>query len=271
MLIMVGYKMKIFKFDNIAAVAGFIPKYINFMALGWLGKAYIGYSIIFIILSFITFFVFKFLPGYKRTVFIITLSLLIFIKLAQELLQNNLSIFDSSIYGFLSGFISNRLTLFMKVLSDFGSAPFLIAITLLSYYILNRNRKGYSYGNLIALNLATTWLLNDIFKDIFHRQRPDILRLVSASGFSFPSGHSMTSMSFYGLLIYITWNNIDNKVLKYGASLLLTILILLIGTSRIYLGVHYASDVIAGFSAGLVWLAVVVTVFNKYKRKLEER
>lgn len=255
--------------NNIIKAAGFISNCICLLTPGGYAAAYIRYLIIFVMLLLITVLVLKFLPVYRKTVLIITFSLLVFIRLAQELLRNNLSVFDSVIYGFLSRFISVRLTLLMKILSDFGSAPFLIAITLLSYYIINKNRKSYRYGNLIALNLGTTWLLNDAFKDIFHRQRPVILRLVSASGFSFPSGHSMTSMSFYGLLVYIAWNNIDNKIIRYSVSILLCILILLIGISRIYLGVHYASDVLAGFSAGLVWLSVVVTVFNKYKRKLE--
>lgn len=254
--------------NNIIKIAVSIPKYICLLTPGVYVAAYIRYLIIFIMLLLITFLVLKFLPAYRKTVLIVTFSLLIFIRLVQELLRNNLSIFDSDIYGFLSGFISARLTMFMKILSDFGSAPFLIAITLLSYYILNKTGKNYRYGNLIALNLSATWLLNDAFKDIFHRQRPHILRLVSASGFSFPSGHSMTSMSFYGLLIYIAWNNIDNKIIKYGVSVLLAFLILFIGISRIYLGVHYASDVLAGFSAGLVWLSVVITLFDRYKRSL---
>lgn len=231
--------------------------------------SYIEYLVLFTMLIFYTAIVIKFLPGHRRTVLIITFSLLIFIILAQELLKNQLSGFDSLIYGFLAKFISARLTLLMKIISDFGSAPFLIAITLLSYYILIKYRKNYYYANLIAMNLLTAYLLNDAFKYIFHRQRPDILHLVSASGFSFPSGHSMTSMSFYGLLIYISWK-FDNRLIKYGVSILLSFLILCIGISRIYLGVHYASDVLAGFAAGIVWLAVIVTASNRYKRQGEK-
>lgn len=79
-------------------------------------------------------------------------------------------------------------------------------------------------------------------------------------GYSFPSGHSMVSMAFYGLLIYLIWKNCANPKLRNSLCFFLALLIPLIGLSRVYLGVHYASDVIGGFVVSLVYLIVFTTV-----------
>ena len=123
---------------------------------------------------------------------------------------------------------------------------------------------------MIALNLAIVSVLNEAFKVIFHRERPDILRLVEAGGFSFPSGHSMISMSFYGFIAYLFYANMKSRW-KYLIISMFSVIILLIGISRIYLGVHYASDVLAGFSAGLTWLAIFVMLINKINSSNQEK
>jgi undecaprenyl-diphosphatase len=110
----------------------------------------------------------------------------------------------------------------------------------------------------ISLNLLT--------KFFFHRERPLIKHLVEASGLSFPSGHSMVSASFYGLLIYLSWHNIENRVLHYVISGLLILTILLIGCSRVYVHVHYATDVMAGFSAGFLWVILGVYGLRRLER-----
>jgi membrane-associated phospholipid phosphatase len=109
-------------------------------------------------------------------------------------------------------------------------------------------------------------LLNLITKFFFHRQRPIIPHLVEASGLSFPSGHSMVSASFYGLLIYLSWHNITDRKWHHVFTFLLVITIFLIGCSRIYLHVHYATDVIAGFSAGFLWVILGVYGLRRLER-----
>ena len=81
-------------------------------------------------------------------------------------------------------------------------------------------------------------------------------------GYSFPSGHSMISMAFYGLIIYYVWKNVKNIKIRNITCILLSILILLIGISRIYLGVHYASDVLGGFIISIAYLIVFITITN---------
>ena len=105
-----------------------------------------------------------------------------------------------------------------------------------------------------------------LLKFFFQRHRPLTPLLSEAKGLSFPSGHAMMSLTFYGLLAYMAWKNVENvatRIILVGGLLLL---ILCIGLSRIYLRVHYASDVIAGFSLGIMWLVICSYVLNKMEK-----
>lgn len=220
-----------------------------------------AYSLIFILLIVFVFVVVKFFNKHKKTIFAIAFPMLLFIKLIEDLVQNELSVFDNIIYKYLRRLISEDMTDFMKFITSLGSGLILIIISLVSLCVCWRNIKYSFYSKMIAVNLAAVSILNETFKVVFHRERPDILRLVEAGGFSFPSGHSMISMSFYGFIAYLFYVNMKSRW-KYLTASLFSILILLIGLSRIYLGVHYTSDVLAGFSAGLAWLAVFITLIN---------
>lgn len=116
---------------------------------------------------------------------------------------------------------------------------------------------------MLAVSLAGGWLLNTVLKEVFHRTRPDIEHLVAAGGYSFPSGHAMIATAFYGMLGYLIWLNLKRRDKPAWYVMVLTfILVVAIGTSRIYLGVHFPSDVIAGFAAGGVWLVACVLAFG---------
>ena len=108
----------------------------------------------------------------------------------------------------------------------------------------------------ISINLIVTAIFNLLLKNIIRRNRPVGYRLVEETGFSFPSGHSMASMAFYGLIIYLVFKYVKNKYAKIALCTFLSILIASIGISRIYLGVHYASDVLAGFMISLSYLTL---------------
>ena len=100
-----------------------------------------------------------------------------------------------------------------------------------------------------------------LVKEIVQRPRPDeSIRLVTESGYSFPSGHSMVSMAFYGFLLWLVWRYEKDPVVKRICMWGYAALILLVGISRIYLGVHYASDVLAGFCVSVAWLGVYTKV-----------
>jgi undecaprenyl-diphosphatase len=220
--------------------------------------------------------VFKLFKKHKFTIFAITFPVLIFIKLSEDLIREELSIFDSSIYTFLSKFISPNFKFIMQFLSLSAYTPTLIVLTILIYFVFRNNMKYSKYWLIIAINLAVSDFIVEIFKIIFHRVRPDILRLVEVTGYSFPSGHSMVGMSFYGLIFYLMFINLNNYK-KYVNAVLFALLIFFIGVSRVYLGVHYASDVLAGFSAGLAWLVIYITLirrsyyFNLLKKNINFR
>ena len=108
-----------------------------------------------------------------------------------------------------------------------------------------------------------------ILKNVVERPRPIGYRIIDETGYSFPSGHSMISMAFYGLIIYYIWKNVKNKKIRNIACILLGILIGLIGISRIYLGVHYASDVIGGFVISIIYLILFTTIYKNIKSTKE--
>lgn len=217
-----------------------------------------------IIITVLIFFVKKYYIGYKSIILLTIVPALMFIILSQYLIKQKLAGFDSMIYKYLAMYISSKATFFMRFISDCGSALSMISISVIIILALIKNKKYKWYGAIIAINLLSTWLLSEAIKLMFQRPRPEILRLAAAGGFSFPSGHSMTSISFYGLLAYLCYMGIKNKLGKYIAAVFLSFLVILIGISRVYLGVHYASDVLAGFSAGLVWLMVFIEGLNRY-------
>ena len=126
--------------------------------------------------------------------------------------------------------------------------------------IFSKNKKRAFY---IALNVLICFLLNQGLKHVFLRPRPEDINLITEGGYSFPSGHSMVSLAFYGLFIYIIFHMRFKKYKRYLYCILLALLTLLIGISRIYLGVHYASDVLAGFAISMAYLIIYIKLFYK--------
>ena len=183
------------------------------------------------------------------------ICLIVFLFILENVFDNEIIIFDTNIYNTISLVKTDIITGIFKVITEFGDAMVLILIALVSL-VLVKNKK---IGTAISLNLASIGLLNYILKNIIQRPRPEDFRLVEESGYSFPSGHSMASMAFYGLIIYFVFKNVKNKAVRNIICIILSILIVLIGISRIYLGVHYASDVIAGFLVSIAYLVVYIT------------
>lgn len=176
--------------------------------------------------------------------------------------------FDDAVYKSVAGVMSEGLTGFMKLMTFSGSGWSITALAaaIPFFVFVSKKKKYYRTALLIPLNIAVGSLLNEILKQLFHRVRPDMLRLVKVTDYSFPSGHSMNSMIFYGFLVYLMLKYLQPRI-KYPAALILSLMIFLIGTSRVYLGVHYASDVIAGFIIGLAWLAFFINISGKYIMK----
>ena len=185
-----------------------------------------------------------------------SIFLMIFIIVCILVVSDNVSWLDTNIYNSIINH-NEILTNIFKTVTEFGDAIILIIITLLILLVF----KERTFGFLVAINLVLSFVLGQIVKLIFIRERPTINVLIDIGGYSFPSGHSTVSMAFYGFLIYLCYKKIDNKILKWFLIILQALLILTIGYSRIYLGAHFPSDVIAGFSLGLSFLIIYIKLF----------
>lgn len=154
-----------------------------------------------------------------------------------------------------------RLTDTMKFLSELAAPPTLIIGSLLLALLIRQRQKWFS----IFLNLSISVMLNAGLKQIYARPRPVIITaLVTESGFSFPSGHSMGAVAFYGFFIYLIMQSNTRPAIKRTVSALVVTLIAFIGFSRVYLGVHYISDVVGGFLMSSVYLIVFTAFVNSY-------
>ena len=155
--------------------------------------------------------------------------------------------------------VNNRIMLFITFL---GKHQFLIPanLFLISYFLLVKKQNWFSIRVItIAISSLVLMLL---LKQLFQRKRPLSPLLKAAKGLSFPSGHAIMAVTFYGLLIYILQHSITIDWLKWFATILVVALIISIGFSRIYLRVHYASDVAAGFIIGILWLLISLAVLK---------
>lgn len=185
----------------------------------------------------------------KWIIAIICVIILMFV--IEDIFDNEIQSFDMKVYSIISKAITTSTTEVMKVITEMASAGVLagLCVTILVFI---KNKK---YGLIISVNILISTILNLVLKNIFDRPRPEGYRLIEETGFSFPSGHSMASMAFYGLIIYLIFKKVKNNYIKWISITLLSILILAVGISRIYLGVHYASDVLGGFCFSIIYLA----------------
>ena len=181
--------------------------------------------------------------------------------------RHNILTFDSMVISFVQGLETSTLTAIMKFFTFIGSTKGIIVISLLVLFFLYKVLKHRSELVLFFIVIVGTPILNGIFKNFFHRACPDLHRLIEIGGYSFPSGHAMSAMAVYGLIAFLLWRHIPTR---FGRSLLIllsVIMILMIGISRVYLGVHYPSDIIDGYFASGFWLAMSIWFYQRYKEK----
>ena len=140
-----------------------------------------------------------------------------------------------------------------------GSALFFVVVTLFIFLFFKNRLIGISLG----INIFLVSILNLLLKNIFLIPRPDTLRLILESGYSYPSGHTMSSFAFYGYLIYLIYKMMRPSIWKKILIILLILLILLIGFSRVYLGVHHFSDILGGYLISFAYLILFIKLSNK--------
>lgn len=195
----------------------------------------------------------------KKKYGLIGLLLVIFIVITTLVVTNNTIDFDNTIYNTIFSIRNSFWDMFFKCITTCANTLTIICLVIILLLII---KDKYRY--ILGIATISTVLINQLLKNIIMRPRPDHMRLIKESGYSYPSGHSMISIAVYGFLIYYVYHKIKNKKLKIFLIILLTSLIVLIGLSRIYVGVHYPSDVLGGYVLSLLVLLLVVLGVDKY-------
>lgn len=204
----------------------------------------------------------------NRKSLILFISLVIFLLIAHDILEKEIIYYDEWVNVILIKYLRNDfLTMIMKIITNFGSGIVLVTISLLSYLFFKNKNQGIS----MMINLSIITLINTLLKIIIQRPRPIGVNIITELGYSFPSGHSMISTAFYGFLIYLAYKNVKNRIYRILICISLFFLIIFICISRVYLGVHYTSDVIGGFFISISYLMVFITIVPKFLKIIDNK
>ncbi len=202
-------------------------------------------------------------------------SIFLFADITKDtLIDHEVIKFDLEVSRSIYAYRTPLMTDVMKFISLMG-ADFMIAlasIVLIFLTFKKHKRESLIFSLIFILGVG----LNFLLKEIFQRPRPNIDPLLTLTSYSFPSGHAMNSFIFYAVISYFTFHFTRSIKMTFLATIISAILVGLIGISRVYLGVHYPSDVIAGFAAGLLWFVLVLLIertiiflrlFRSYNKK----
>jgi membrane-associated phospholipid phosphatase len=189
------------------------------------------------------------------SVVILSLYTFIFERFADELIEAELYHFDQTIIDWIQSSVKPQLTFIMKFFTFLGSPVALLLLPFISAALMIWQKKRWE-SLFLVIGIAGGGVFNLLLKWIFHRQRPTLHRLIEETGYSFPSGHSMVSFIFYGMLCMLFVMFLKSRTAKVIIIMSTVVIIVMIGLSRIYLGVHYPSDVLAGYAAGGAWLTI---------------
>ncbi len=199
---------------------------------------------------------------------ILTASILLFEFIANEIVIENEDNLDVNTFNFFYSYISAFNTKVALVITFFGSWYFLVpANILVIVYLIKKNKQQYS---LIAAILSILSFLSGLFiKDIFRRHRPLVPVVAGVDGYSFPSGHSLGAFTFCGVIIFIIFRSTIPGFIKWLLSILILVFTLLIGLSRIYLHVHFASDVLGSLLIAIMWLSLTFITIQLVEKNIK--
>lgn len=189
----------------------------------------------------------------------IGLAFYFFMSLAEDVAEQEKFAIDRMVTEFIASFSTPALKNIMGYITYTGSVPWLIGGTvLLLAYLFFISSKSNWVSIFLLVNMLGISALTKGLKLLFERQRPAVLAQYDGTGYSFPSGHSTGAITFYGFLIYLISISKLDKKWKWMSSILLGIWISLVAFSRIFVGVHYFTDTLAGLSLGLAWLFICI-------------
>lgn len=192
---------------------------------------------------------------------------IIFLEIGNQVKYSTGGIFfDKAIISSINAIVTPNMRRFMIFVSFLGSAKFYIPVhlLLLAYFL----KKKYYINSIALINgVLGSAIINLLVKSYYARIRPEKYFQIQQAGFSFPSGHSMVAISSYFILTYILFRSKPWDAKKTLAWTLTIFLVLLIGFSRIYLGVHWPTDVIGGLSLGFIWVYINIIIIELFYRK----
>ena len=198
---------------------------------------------------------------------IVFIATFVFIGVAIGVQTGYLDGFDDAVRYRVYSMRGDKLTAFWRFITHSGDRYVVIILGIILLLIKSLREK---YGVKFAIATLSSTALYQIMKYIFQRPRPDLaLRLIEQGGYSFPSGHSMNCLVSYGILIYLLLRYCENRRLAKLLSFGLGLLTILIGFSRVYVGVHYPTDIIGGWSLGIAVLVAMIYAFEKFDSRSE--
>lgn len=186
-------------------------------------------------------------------------------KVVDIVFEDKSLVFDMHVFDLIAPYVNDTNTRIIEVITFLGSQNFLLPanIILILYFLFGKEKRRTAM-QITAISVTSVAVMF-LLKLILQRERPMVPLISKVHGYSFPSGHTFTSVVFYGMLAYMAYRNIKSPWLRWLTVVFLIVFIFLVGFSRVYLRLHYASDVIAGFCLGTIWLLLARWLFVKTK------
>lgn len=199
-------------------------------------------------------------PKSYKKILIISIPIILFFMLAALIQTGITTNFEGWVYNEAVENMNTQSTIFFKMFTRIGDPIFIVSLCLILMFF---SKTRHKIGIPVSITVIVSAFINIVLKSVFARERPNILRLINETSYSFPSGHAMINSALYIILILILNNEVKSKKIRIIGTFIGIFLILIIGLSRIYLGVHYASDVLGGFLLGFV---ISLIVYDRYKK-----
>lgn len=201
----------------------------------------------------------------KVSFLIVSISLLVIVIFSSLVIIYDDLLIDRVVYNFLiNNFSCGFMDKFMIAITRLGDTKFVLVFTSFMFGLMLVGLKPKKISLIFASSVGGIAFINQLLKFSVKRIRPNVDKLIEIGGYSFPSGHAMVSMILYGLVSYLAYKVIKNKLIRNTVVVINCLVILLIGISRIYLGVHYFSDIVVGFLISLLFLMFIIKILEKY-------
>ncbi|WP_142348269.1 phosphatase PAP2 family protein [Bacillus toyonensis] len=205
---------------------------------------------------------------HQYEVMCVILLLMVFSIIAWRVHAGGVTVMDTYVRGLVKGLQTESSLTFFSYFTKLGSAIGIVTILIISLLVFWQKRY-YAAMIVYPMGGLITHLVNKGIKEIVKRERPSLNEALDALGYSFPSGHAMLSIMTFGFLTYIIAANLKSVTGKYVITILMGILIVSIGLSRVILNVHYPTDILAGYCVGGILLIIAIYYHRLLTKRLQ--